>query len=262
MDLSLIGKNALVGGGSKGLGWASAQVLAHLGASVTLVSRSEDLMVDLLQILPRQAGQDHDYLVADFTDPADVHRKIISLLGIKNIIHILINNTGGPPGGDTLHATPEAFESAFRQHILCSQLLVQAIVPGMRQANYGRIINIISISVKTPIPGLGVSNTIRGAMASWAKSLSNELAPDNITVNNVLPGMTRTDRLNSLIQNKAQATGTSIQDVEKAMISEIPMGRFGRAEELGQTVGFLASPAASYITGINLPVDGGRTKTL
>lgn len=262
MDLSLAGKNAFVGGGSKGLGWASAKVLASLGASVTLVSRSKDLMLHLLQELPKGPDQHHDYLVADFTDPSDVHRQIINLLGYKQVIHILVNNTGGPPGGDLLPAAPEAFELAFRQHVICSQILAQAVVPGMRKAGYGRIINIISISVKTPIPGLGVSNTIRGAMASWSKSLASELAPDQITVNNVLPGMTRTDRLNSLIKNKANASGVSIEAMEQEMLNEIPMGRFGQPDELGQVVGFLASPAASYITGINLPVDGGRTKTL
>lgn len=262
MDLTLVGKNALVGGSSKGLGWASAKILAAMGASVTLVSRSKDLMISLLGELPRHAGQDHDYLVADFNDPHEVHLQVINLLGFKPVIHVLVNNTGGPAGGELLSANPAAFEQAFRQHLICSQLLAQVVVPGMRKAGYGRIINIISVSVKTPIPGLGVSNTIRGAMASWAKSLSNELAADNITVNNVLPGMTRTDRLDNLIKNKAMAAGVSIEDMEREMLAEIPMGRFGRPEEIGQVVGFLASPAASYLTGINVPVDGGRTKTL
>ncbi len=177
-------------------------------------------------------------------------------------VHILVNNTGGPPPGTVIEARPEEFTTAFAQHLICNQILVQAVVPGMQAAGYGRIINIISTSVKQPIAGLGVSNTIRGAVASWAKTLASELAPFGITVNNVLPGMTRTQRLDSLIASKAEKTGKTIEQITQEMIREIPAGRIGMPHEFAAAVAFLASPAASYITGINLPVDGGRTLCL
>jgi 3-oxoacyl-[acyl-carrier protein] reductase len=174
----------------------------------------------------------------------------------------LVNNTGGPPGGTALEATPEQYEQAFNNHVLCNQLLVQAVVPHMERQKYGRIINIISTSVKQPIAGLGVSNTIRAAVANWAKTLAAELGPRGITVNNVLPGMTDTARLRWLIGARAEKTGESVEAVEKIMKAEIPLRRFATASEIAAAVAFLACPAASYINGINIPVDGGRTLSL
>jgi 3-oxoacyl-[acyl-carrier protein] reductase len=257
MDTNLIGKNALVGGGSKGIGLAAAKEIALLGANVTLVARSENIMAELVQQLDQSKGQQHDYLVADFSDPEGLKRKVEVLVATKTI-HILINNTGGPKGGPILEASPDAFQDAFSKHLVCNQLLAQAVIPGMRKEGYGRIINIISTSVKAPLAGLGVSNTIRAAVANWAKTLANEVGPDGITVNNVLPGATNTDRLQSIISNRAERSGQSQLEVISGMQSKIPLGRFAEAAEIGAAIAFLASPAAAYITGVALAVDGGR----
>ena len=174
---------------------------------------------------------------------------------------ILINNSGGPPSGAIVDATPNDFEKAFRRHVLASQTLVQLILPGMMESNYGRVINVISTSVKEPIAGLGVSNTIRGAMASWSKSYSNELPP-NITINNVLPGFTNTERLGELKKTLSEQKGISQEEVEKAWLSTVPEGRLGDPSELGNVIAFLASPAASFVRGVSLPVDGGRTGSI
>jgi 3-oxoacyl-[acyl-carrier protein] reductase len=178
------------------------------------------------------------------------------------IVHILVNNTGGPPAGPAHLAKTDEFLSAFNNHLICNHILAQACIDGMKNAKYGRIINIISTSVKQPLANLGVSNTIRAAVANWAKTLAGELGKFNITVNNVLPGATSTVRLKSIIENKSTKTGHALDAVTNEMISEIPMGRFAEASEIANAVAFLASPAASYINGINLPVDGGRTGCL
>lgn len=261
MDLNLKDRNALVGGGSKGLGYASALELAQLGATVVLAARNEEALAAACRQLPRPAGQNHTWLAMDYDDPDQVNATVRSLLQ-RHPVHVLVNNTGGPPGGPITAAEPDDFLDAFRRHLVVNQLLVQAVWPGMKEAGYGRIINIISTSVKQPLPGLGVSNTIRGAVANWAKTLANEVAPLGITVNNVLPGATATDRLASIITAKAGRTGQSEDRIRAEMEMEIPMGRFGTPPEFGAAVAFLASPAASYITGINLPVDGGRTACL
>jgi 3-oxoacyl-[acyl-carrier protein] reductase len=180
----------------------------------------------------------------------------------KNEITILVNNTGGPPPGPALSASLNEFTSAFANHLLCNQVLVQALAPGMKAAGYGRIINVISTSVKMPIGGLGVSNTIRGAVANWSKTLSVELAGFGITVNNVLPGATITGRLQSIIQKNSEKAGKSQDEIKNEMIAEIPVGRIAEASEVAAAIAFLATPAAGYINGINLPVDGGRTGTL
>ncbi|RAJ10437.1 3-oxoacyl-[acyl-carrier protein] reductase [Chitinophaga skermanii] len=261
MNLSLTGKTALVCGGSQGLGLASAQELALLGASCILISRNADKLAQALQTLDTTQQQTHRYYAVDFSKTADV-KAIIDTITASTIIHILINNTGGPAAGPIATAEPGAFLQAFEMHVVNNQILSQAVIPGMKAAGFGRIIQIISTSVKTPIKNLGVSNTIRAAVASWAKTLATELAPFNITVNNVLPGSTTTERLSSLFETQAKARNVSTEVIAEEWKNEIPMQRFGEPREFGAAVAFLASPAASYITGINLPVDGGKTPSL
>ena len=261
MILNLSGKNALVGGSSKGIGKATAFELAELGANVTLFARSGHIMSEIIHQLDRSKGQKHDFLVVDYENIQELRQKLIGLLSQKHI-HILINNTGGPPAGPLLKADPQAFLSAFQNHLICNQIITSLVVKGMISDGYGRIINVISTSVKQPLDGLGVSNTIRGAVANWAKTLANELGSYGITVNNVLPGATSTDRLDEIIQTKAGKTGESIDEVSDMMKKPIPLGRFGTTSEIAAAIAFLASPAASYINGVNLPVDGGRTKSL
>ena len=261
MDLNLKGKTALVCGSTQGIGWASALELASLGANVVLMARNEQKLEQLVNELPKNAEQKHSFMVADFTFPKQV-REVVSTFCKNNPIHILINNTGGPPGGPIATADASEFISAMNLHLISYHGMVQEVIAGMRAANYGRIINIISTSVKQPLNGLGVSNTIRGAVASWSKTLANELGQFNITVNNVLPGATNTARLNSIIENKAKKIGSTTDAVLSTMQNEIPLKRIAEPQEIANAVAFLASPAASYINGINLPVDGGRTKSL
>ncbi|MGV3503762.1 MAG: SDR family oxidoreductase [Adhaeribacter sp.] len=258
MDLNLRDKQAVVCGSTQGIGKATALELALLGASVTLVARNEEKLRQTLSELDTSQGQQHDFLVADFSQPEVLAEKIAAYAGQKPSVHILVNNTGGPAGGPILEATPEEFRQAFSNHLICNHLLVKALVPLMKKAQYGRIINIISTSVKQPIPGLGVSNTTRGAVANWAKTLSYELASFGITVNNVLPGATVTGRHTSLIAAKAQSTGQSVADIEAGMLQSIPAGRFGEPEEVAAAAAFLATPAAAYINGVSIQVDGGR----
>jgi 3-oxoacyl-[acyl-carrier protein] reductase len=257
MNLDLTNKTALVCGSTQGLGYASAVELALLGCHVVLMARNEEKLKETLKTLNSSKEQQHQYLVADFADTAAVKSAIDSFIK-NNSIHILVNNTGGPPGGAALTAKPEDFLAAFNNHLINNHNLTQAVVPGMKAAGFGRIINIISTSVKNPIAGLGVSNTIRAAVASWAKTLATELGPFGITVNNVLPGFTKTVRADYVISSKAKAGNISEEEVLKQLVAEIPAGRIGQPEEFGAAVAFLASPAAAYINGINLPVDGGR----
>ena len=259
MELNLQNKNAIVCGSTQGIGEASAIQLAKLGANITLIARNEHKLLDVLNTLDKSKGQTHSFIAIDFKDSENL-KKEVNLL--KDCYQILINNTGGPAGGAIANADIRSFENAFRMHLINNQILVQKVVEGMKNEKYGRIINIISTSVKAPIPGLGVSNTIRGAVANWAKTLANELGPYGITVNNVLPGFTDTNRLKSLIEKKSQIQGKKIDEIKKDMFSQIPAGRFGQASEIANAVAFLCSPAASYINGINLPVDGGRTQSL
>jgi 3-oxoacyl-[acyl-carrier protein] reductase len=261
MDLNLKGRRAIVCGSTRGIGKAIAIELALLGADITLIARSEAKLKATQKELPSLHGQRHEYLVADFNFPEQLKSGIEEYL--KNItVHILVNNTGGPPAGQAIDAKAEEFLSAFSAHLLCNQILVQAVVPGMKKAAFGRVLNVISTSVKIPIPGLGVSNTIRGAVANWSKTLSVELAPYGITVNNILPGATLTGRLEEVIKNKAEKTGKSFEEVKREMIKEIPAGRLSEPHEVAAAAAFLASPAAGYINGINIPVDGGRTGSL
>ena len=262
MKLDLTGRHALVCGASQGIGRASAIELAELGASVTVLARREDVLQALVEQLPcRNDAQKHELIAVDGND-TDALRLKIGKRVLAGVVHILVNNSGGPPPGTVLDASAEDFLSAYRQHLLANHLLAQAVIPGMKEAGFGRIINIISTSVKEPIPGIGVSNTTRGAVASWAKTLATELAPHGITVNNVLPGSTHTPRIEQIIDARAEKSSHSKEEVQRAMTAEIPLGRFADPAETAAAVAFLASPAASYITGINLPVDGGRTRSL
>jgi len=261
MDLNLTGKKALVCGSTQGIGKATAIELASLGATVTLLARDEAKLKSTLNELSSSNGQLHQFVVADFNFPDQV-KSVINKLVSERDIHILINNTGGPPAGQAIDSKPEDFLSAINAHLICSQILVQGCVPAMKKNNYGRIINIISTSVKIPIKGLGVSNTVRGAMASWAKTLSIELAPFGITVNNILPGSTKTGRIESVIRTRSQRSGKTEDQIRQEMIDEIPAGRMAEASEVAAAVAFLASPAAGYINGVSLPVDGGRTGSL
>ncbi len=262
MNLNLIGKTALVCGSTQGLGLASAIELSLLGANVILMARNEEKLKQALTQLDISKEQKHDYLVADFSHPENVRTAISSYVESGNTIHILINNTGGPAGGKAIKAATEEFINAFNSHLICNHILVQALVPGMKAAGFGRIINVISTSVKQPLAGLGVSNTIRAAVANWSKTLATELGGFGITVNNVLPGFTNTVRADYVIKKKASDTGKSEEEVMKELVAEIPVGRIGEPQEFGAAVAFLCSPAAAYINGINLPVDGGRTGCL
>jgi len=259
MKLNLTHKNALVCGSTAGIGKATAIAFAQEGANVTLAARTEEKLQAVLAELPNNGSQKHSYIVADFTKPQEVADAI---LATSNVYHILINNTGGPPGGAIVDAKIDAFAKAFTQHLQTNHLLTQTVLSGMKTAGYGRIINVISTSVKQPLDGLGVSNTIRGAVANWSKTMANELGGFGITVNNVLPGATATGRLSEIIENKAVKTGKTIEEVSLAMANASPAKRFARPEEVANAIVFLASEAASYINGINLPVDGGRTKSL
>ncbi len=261
MNLDLSGKRAVVCGSTQGIGKASAIELALLGASVTLLARDEQKLKQVVKELSASASQQHNYLVADFNSPEDLKQKV-NTYAAQNKVHILINNTGGPPAGQAIDAKSEDFVKAFSNHLLCNHILVQAFVEGMKREKFGRIINIISTSVKIPIRGLGVSNTIRGAVANWSKTLSLELAQFSITVNNVLPGATMTGRLESIIQTNADKQSKTFDEAKREMIKEIPAGRIADASEVAAAVAFLASPAAGYINGINIPVDGGRTGSL
>ena len=259
MNLGLQNKNALVCGSTQGIGKASALVLAKEGANVTLVARNEKKLQVVLKELAVTGSQKHRYIVADFSNPKELQAKIMAS---SLNFHVLINNTGGPAGGPIFKAKVDAFEMAFTMHLKCNHILTQAVVPFMKQEEYGRIINIISTSVKQPLDGLGVSNTIRGAVASWAKTLANELGGFGITVNNVLPGFTDTERLHSIIKSKSEKMNVPVDEVIATMKNSTPAKRFAQPEETADTVAFLASERASYINGINVPVDGGRTKSL
>lgn len=262
MNLSLKGKTALVCGASQGLGKACAIELANNGANIVAVSRSDDKLSSVIKQLDTAQGQQHQFLVLDLSNPDKVKEVIKTFITSGNIIHILINNAGGPPSGPMIETDGAEIEKAFRTHVISSHLLAQLLVPGMKQAGFGRIINIISTSAKQPINGLGISNLVRAAVANWAKTLANELGVPGITINNVLPGFTNTDRLNYLFSKQASDKGVAKEQMVDQAVQSIPLGRIGEPEEFAAAVAFLCSPAASYINGINLPVDGGRTGCL
>jgi len=261
MNLSLQNKHALVCGSTQGIGLAIAKELSLLGAQCTLLARNETTLKTVVEQLDRSQGQQHSWVVADFSK-LDELKKAVQALAARQTIHILVNNTGGPPPGPIVEAKAQDFLNAFNQHIVASQELVQLLLPGMKREQYGRIINIISTSVRIPIANLGVSNTIRAAMASWAKTMSNELRAFGITVNNVLPGLTRTQRLQSLIEHISNTKQEEIAKVEADMQKEIPARRFGEASEIAAMAAFLATPAAAYVNGATIPVDGGKTGSI
>tara|TARA_B100000945_G_scaffold318417_1_gene323227 strand:+ start:1558 stop:2295 length:738 start_codon:yes stop_codon:yes gene_type:complete len=244
--IDLKGKRALVCGGTSGIGKATVASLKQNGAEVVILSRS---------------ASGKDTISCDLEDLESLRTLVSKEIETNGPFQILINNSGGPPSGPLIEAQPNDFEKAFLRHVLASQTLVQLLLEGMKSSNYGRIINIISTSVKEPIPGLGVSNTIRGAMASWSKTLSKEL-PSDITINNVLPGFTNTERLTELKKTLSLQKGISQEEVESAWLSTVPEGRLADPSELGQVVAFLSSPAASFVRGTSIPVDGGRTGSI
>lgn len=262
MNLDLTNKTALVCGASQGLGLASATELALLGANVVAVSRSEEKLKAAARQLDISKGQQHNYLAMDLSEPEAVKKTMSGFLANGDVIHILINNAGGPPAAPMIETDAAEMEKAFRTHVISSHLLAQLVVPGMKTAGFGRIINIVSTSVKQPINGLGISNLVRAAVANWAKTLANEISSYGITINNVLPGFTNTDRLNYLFSKQASDRGLTKEDIFEMTISAIPAKRIGEPEEFGAAVAFLCSPAAAYINGVNLPVDGGRTGSL
>ncbi len=259
MNLDLTGKNALVCGSSRGIGKASAVELALLGANVTLLSRTEATLNAAVADLDTSKGQVHHIQVADLDDFEDYKTRIKNLCGDRDF-HILINNTGGPPSGSVELAEAEAFVKAFQQHLIANQFLMQSVLPSMKSAKYGRIVNIVSTSVREPINNLGVSNTIRGAVGNWSKTLANEVGKYGVTVNNVLPGYTNTGRLKEIIEARS-INGKSSEEVITGMQANVPVGRFAEPSEIASAVAFLASPAAAYINGTNITVDGGRTKS-
>ena len=261
MDLNLSGRHALVRGASEGIGRATAHELALLGADVTLMSRREDALHAVRRELADNGSQTHRVVAADDANTQALGEALAALAG-EAPVHILINNSGGPPGGRAIDADPQAFIDAYTQHLIANQMAVQAVVPGMRAANWGRIVNVISTSVREPIANLGVSNTVRGAVAGWAKTLSRELAPFGITVNNVLPGFTETARIAQIVDKQMRASGKSEAAVREEMAALVPVGRFAQAHELGGVIAFLCTPAAAYVNGVSLPVDGGRMHSI
>ncbi|MBX3725538.1 MAG: SDR family oxidoreductase [Xanthomonadales bacterium] len=262
MQLDLTGRHALVCGASEGIGRATAHELALLGADVTVLARRAGVLAEVVAALPRTHGAQHHGLLAADMDDTPALSSAVQALAAGSRVHILVNNSAGPPGGPLHEAAPSAFEAAFRRHLLAGQVLLQAVLPGMREAAFGRLVNIVSTSVREPISGLGVSNTVRGAVASWAKTLSTELAPHGITVNSVLPGFTRTSRLAGLIAAGAVRSGRSEAEVEAGMLATVPAGRFAEAAEIAAAVAFLCSPAGAYVNGVALAVDGGRMRSI
>ncbi len=259
MNISLSGRHAVVCGASRGIGAAIAGALAELGCSITLIARDPEALEHTRGLLSVQGGQHHTAVAADMMDKEGLDAAVQS---VSAPVNILVNNSGGPPPGPIVSASDEQFSQAFRQHVLASQQLVQRFLPEMKSSGYGRIVNVISTSVRMPIPGLGVSNTIRGAMASWSKTLASEVGPDKVTVNNVLPGYTNTQRLEAIFEGRAKKLKTTVEAAVEEARAEVPLGRFAEPEEIASAVAFLCSPAAAYISGTSVYVDGGRTNAL
>mgnify|MGYP003320481996 FL=1 len=256
---ALQGKHALVCGASKGIGRATAQMMAKAGANVTVCARNADSLKALCEELTELGPGKHTAMTLDLENQEAISEQIPALLKQQGPVHILINNAAGPPGGPLLANTLEDFEAPFKRHLHAAHTLTQLIAPGMEQEGYGRIIQIISTSVKEPIPNIGLSNTLRGAMASWAKTLSRELAPC-ITINNVLPGFTNTGRLGSLASSIQERTGKSLEEVQEGWLNQVPIERLIEPLETASAIAFLALPASGGIRGVSLAVDGGRLR--
>jgi 3-oxoacyl-[acyl-carrier protein] reductase len=261
MEISLKGKNALIGGASRGLGKAIAMQLAQCGANVTLMARNSEKLIAVLAELPANDGQQHNCLVVDFAD-FEQFKLIIAAWFQDNKVDILVNNTNGPTAGGVLDKTIGDYQQAFDLLFKTVCFLSMEAIKGMQASKYGRIINLSSISVKEPLQNLVLSNSIRSAVISWAKTLARELAPMGITVNNILTGYFDTERLDEINLLQSERKGIPLDTYKKAMTQDIPMQRFGRPEEFGHLVAFLASDYAAYITGINLPIDGGLLKSV
>ncbi len=259
--MDLTDRHVLVCGASRGIGRAAALAIAELGADVTALARSADPLETLTTELRERGAPDARAVIADLDDHPGLMTAVSDLIAAHGPVHVVINNTGGPAGGPLVEAKPEALLHAFNRHVISAQLIMQQVLPGMKGAGYGRFIQVLSTSVREPIDNLGVSNIIRGAMASWAKTLSRELPP-GVTINNVLPGFTATQRLGELSRTIADRKGISPEEVYDAWLSGVPEERVGEPEELGAVIAFLASPASSFIRGINLPVDGGRLRSI
>lgn len=262
MDLGLAGKVAIVAAASKGLGLASAVVLAREGASVMMCSRSAEAIDAAAEQVRREAttaenGGTACGTVADVTKPADIERLVSETLARFGRIDILVTNAGGPPPGSFETFDDTDFEDAIALNLLSTVRMCKAVIPHMKESGGGSIVNITSISVKQPLDRLILSNTARAGVIGLAKSMSNELGQYNIRVNNVAPGPTRTDRVLNLARARAESLGISMEDAVAGDWTGIPMGRLGEPEELANVVAFLASTAASYVTGVTVQVDGG-----
>lgn len=261
MNLSLEARNAIICGSSQGIGYAIAEELALMGANCILLARNRENLAIAASQLDTSLRQTHSYHAIDFNN-TDETKELVKALTREQTIHILVNNSGGPASGPIVKATEEQFVQAFSQHLIINHILTKGVMEGMKKEGFGRIINVISTSVKIPLKNLGVSNTIRGAVASWAKTMANELGEFGITVNNVLPGFTRTQRLDSIVEATSSKKGIPAHEVEKQMMEEVPAKRFGEAAEIAAVAAFLASPAAAYVNGASIPVDGGRTGSI
>ncbi len=261
MEISLKGKQALVGGASRGLGKAIALQLARCGAAVTLMARNEEKLKMVMAELSVEAGQQHNYLVVDFAD-FEQFKATISAWFQHHTIDILINNTNGPAAGGVLEKSTDDYQRSFDLLFKTVCHLTMAALPGMQAAKYGRIINLSSITVKEPLQSLVLSNSIRSAVLSWAKTLARETAPMGITVNNILTGYFDTERLNEIHSVQAANKGIGLDVYKNSMKTEVPVGRFGEPMEFAYLVAFLASDYSSYITGANIPIDGGLLRSI
>ncbi|OGU58124.1 MAG: hypothetical protein A2X64_05655 [Ignavibacteria bacterium GWF2_33_9] len=262
MKISLINKNAIIGGSSQGIGEAIAHKFAESGANLLLLARNEDNLKKVISGLPRSEGQFFDYAVVDFSNLENLQKVIQQKKSQYGKFHIVVNNTGGPKPAPAHKSETSDYTAALQMHLLAYHTILQEVVDDMKSEKFGRIINITSVGAKQPVDNLGVSNAVRGAVSAWSKTLSRELGPHGITVNNILPGYINTERLQSLFSNISERTGKKISEVVQDKIQEIPAGRLGNAEEIASAACFLASDFASYVNGINFPVDGGLLKSL
>jgi 3-oxoacyl-[acyl-carrier protein] reductase len=262
MDLGLTGKVALIGGASKGLGLAAARALCAEGAHAALMARSPDVLEQAAEDLRQTTGAEVLAVAVDLSQTDDLPDAVDQALDAFGRIDILINNAGGPPTGQFLDLGLDDWLHAFHLNLASAVTLAKLVVPRMKENNFGRIINLTSIAVKQPLDNLILSNSIRAGVHGWAKTLASELAPHGITVNNIMPGYTLTDRVRGLARNMAEEEGVSPEAVIHQLVEDIPMGRLGRPDELGDLAAFLASERAAYITGASIPVDGGFYKGL